>query len=197
MAKLRYAHIINEDQRYKRLADLSLGIEDLDTSKLMPRLTQLVDPDHLPLLAESRSLIDEDGYGLATDDPARRRLIKQAIKLHRKKGTPYAIKLFLKALDMGEVRLHEGGRHKQHDAVIKYRDGFHLRGSANKWAYFQIEFLTEPVQKSKLDEIVWGVRSYAPARCILSGLKQAVGALRHNKRITRNGQHYRGQIWLT
>jgi len=62
---------------------------------------------------------------------------------------------------------------------------------------FQIEFLNEPIQNSKLDEIVRGISSYIPARCVLTGLKQAVGALRHNKRITRNGQHYRGQIWLT
>ena len=148
MAKLRYAHVINESPLYKRLADLSLGIENVDASKLMPRLIELVAADHLPLLAESRSLMDEDGYGLATNDVARRRLIKQAIKLHRKKGTPYAVKLFLKSIGMGETRLHEGGSHKQHDSTIKYRDGFHLRGSADNWAYFQVEFLTEPVPKS-------------------------------------------------
>ena len=133
----------------------------------------------------------------AETEGAKRRLIRSAYELHIHKGTPYSIKQFFRAAGFGEIRLHEGGSGKKRNGTVRYRDGFHLRGSANKWAYFQIEFLTEPVQKSKLDEIVWGVRSYAPARCILSGLKQAVGALRHNKRITRNGQHYRGQIWLT
>lgn len=197
MARLTYAAVIERDQRARALAELGLRLDLAELPRLMPRLVDLVAPAHLELLAESRSILGVDGYWLAESDDARRRLIKGAYELHRKKGTPYALKLFFRAAGFGEIRLHEGGSGKKRNGTVRYRDGFHLRGSANKWAYFQIEFLTEPVQKSKLDEIVWGVRSYAPARCILSGLKQAVGALRHNKRITRNGQHYRGQIWLT
>lgn len=196
MAKLSYAAVIERDQRYKMLADLGLRMDDVDAVRLLPRLVDLVAPAHLELLAESRSILGADGYWLAESDQMRRKLIRGAYRLHRSKGTPFAVKLFLKSLDMGDVRLHEGGSHKKHDATIKYRDGFHLRGSSRRWAHFQIEFLNEPIQNSKLDEIVRGISSYIPARCVLTGLKQARGALRHNDRIKRNKQHYRGQIWL-
>lgn len=196
MAKLTYAAVIERDQRARALAELGLRLDLAELPQLMSRLVDLVAPEHLPLLAESRSILGADGYWLAESDQMRRKLIRGAYRLHRSKGTPFAVKLFLKSLDMGDVRLHEGGSHKKHDATIKYRDGFHLRGSSRRWAHFQIEFLNEPIQNSKLDEIVRGISSYIPARCVLTGLKQAVGALRHNKRITRNGQHYRGQIWL-
>ena len=84
--KLSYAQIIERDQRYKILADLGLRLSLLDTPKLMPRLVDLLAPEHLILLAESRSILNEDGYWLAESDSARRRLIKGAYELHRKKG---------------------------------------------------------------------------------------------------------------
>lgn len=61
MAKLTYAQIIERDQRYKILADLGLRLDLIDTPKLMPRLVEPVAPEHLKLLAESRSLLGEDG----------------------------------------------------------------------------------------------------------------------------------------
>lgn len=196
MANLTYAQVIRQDNRYRQLADLGLGMIGFDKAKLMPRLIYCVKADHLPILADSRSLTDWDGYWLAEDDISRRNLIAQAVRLHRGKGTPHAIKLFLKALGMGDVRIHEGGTYKKHDAAIKYRDGFHRRGSSQRWAYYQIEFLNQPISKDKLEQIMRGIDSYAPARCVLTGLKQARGALKHNGRVKRNGQHYRGQIWL-
>ena len=68
--KLSYAQIIERDQRYKILADLGLRLSLLDTPKLMPRLVDLVAPEHLILLAESRSILNEDGYWLAESDSA-------------------------------------------------------------------------------------------------------------------------------
>ena len=62
MAKLTYAEIIERDQRYTILADLGLRLDLLDTPKLMLRLIELVAPEHLGLLAESRSILNEDGY---------------------------------------------------------------------------------------------------------------------------------------
>ena len=61
MAKLSYADIIERDQRYKILADLGLRYHNVETSVLMPRLVELVAPEHLELLAESRSILEVDG----------------------------------------------------------------------------------------------------------------------------------------
>ena len=55
--KLTYAHIIERDQRYRILADLGLRPELAALPKLMPRLVDLVAPEHLELLAESRSIL--------------------------------------------------------------------------------------------------------------------------------------------
>ena len=51
MATLSYASVIERDQRYRMLADLGLRMSDIDAVKLMPRLTELVAPEHLELLA--------------------------------------------------------------------------------------------------------------------------------------------------
>nr|WP_232507412.1 hypothetical protein [Neisseria weixii] len=63
MAKLSYAAVIERDQRYKMLADLGLRLNDTDAVKLMPRLIHLVVPEHLELLAESRSILGQTATG--------------------------------------------------------------------------------------------------------------------------------------
>ena len=59
--KLTYAEIIERDQRFKILADFGLRLDLVDTTKLMPRLVDWVAPEHLELLAESHSILNEDG----------------------------------------------------------------------------------------------------------------------------------------
>ena len=51
MAKLTYAAVIERDQRYRALAELGLRFDLIDMPKLMPRLVELVAPEHLELLA--------------------------------------------------------------------------------------------------------------------------------------------------
>ena len=194
MAKLSYAAIIERDQRTRALAELGLRLDLAELPRLMPRLVDLVDPAHLELLAESRSILGVDGYWLAESDDARRRLIKGAYELHRKKGTPYALKLFFRAAGFGEIKLHEGGSGKKRNGTVRYRDGFHLRGSSRRWAHYQIEFLTEPIRKNQTDTVARGIGSYAPARSILTGLKQKRGVLLHNGKALRNGQYFRGKV---
>ena len=73
MAKLSYAAIIERDQRARALAELGLRLDLAELPQLMPRLVDLVAPAHLPLLAESRSILGADGYWLAESDDARRK----------------------------------------------------------------------------------------------------------------------------
>ena len=101
MAKLSYAAIIERDQRARALAELGLRLDLAELPQLMPRLVDLVAPEHLPLLAESRSILGADGYWLAESDDARRKLIKGAYELHRYKGTPWAIREIVRRLGFG------------------------------------------------------------------------------------------------
>ena len=108
MAKLAYADIIERDQRYRALAELGLRLDLATLPQLMPRLVELVAPEHLPLLAESRSILGEDGYWLAESDAKRRSLIKGAYELHRYKGTPWAVREIVRRLGFGEIEIIEG-----------------------------------------------------------------------------------------
>lgn len=118
MAKLKYALIIAQDPRFTRLANLSLGYRKLALTKLMPRLLEQVDDNHLELLAESRSMIGADGYWLAKDNKTRRQLIKDAVFLHRRKGTPWAVREICRRLGFGEIKLIEGLAAKSTTAVL-------------------------------------------------------------------------------
>ena len=46
MAKLSYASVIEHDRRYKMLADLGLRMNEADAVRLLPRLVDLVAPEH-------------------------------------------------------------------------------------------------------------------------------------------------------
>lgn len=194
---LIYADVIAKEPMFTALADLGLALDDLPIDKLLIRLIDLVDSEHLPILADSMSVAGVDGYWLAESDEARRNLIKGAYDLHRYKGTEYAIKLFIKSLGLGEVQIHTATGGKQHNREIKYRDGFHRRGSTERWACYEIEFLSHPISQTQAKDVIKGISSYAPVRCVLTGLKQRAGSLRHNGYILRAGNYYRGKLWLT
>ena len=172
--KLSYAQIIERDQRYKILADLGLRLTLLDTPKLMPRLVDLVAPAHLELLAESRSILGVDGYWLAESDDARRRLIKGAYELHRKKGTPWAIREIVRRLGFGQVELIERMGNKTHNGEIR-RDGRYA-----------------PITNDQAALLRRTLAAFAPARCILAALDYQTASLRHNGQATRDGSFNRG-----
>ncbi|QEY23559.1 phage tail protein [Neisseria animalis] len=190
MAKLSYADIIERDQRYKMLADLGLRLSDIEAAKLMPRLVHLVAPEHLDLLAESRSILGADGYWLAESDQARRRLIKGAYELHRYKGTPWAIREIVRRLGFGEVEIIEGMGNKRHDGEIT-RNGRYAHGHSDRWAHYRV-IMSHPVTNGQAALLRHTLRAFAPARCVLAALDYQASAVRHNGKITRDGRFNRG-----
>ena len=188
--KLNYAHIIERDQRYKILADVGLRLVLLDTPKLMPRLVELVAPEHLILLAESRSILNEDGYWLAESDSARRRLIKGAYELHRKKGTPWAIREIVRRLGFGQVELIERMGNKTHNGEIR-RDGRYSHGHSDRWAHYRI-IMNAPITNDQAALLRRTLAAFAPARCVLAALDYQTASLRHNGQAMRDGAFNRG-----
>ena len=183
--KLSYAQIIERDQRYKILADLGLRLNLLDTPKLMPRLVDLVAPEHLILLAESRSILNEDGYWLAESDSARRRLIKGAYELHRYKGTPWAIREIVRRLGFGEVRIIEGLNGKTYNGSINY-NGSHVYGAGNYWAHYRI-IMNSVITNDQAALLRKTLAAFAPARCLLAALDYQAVPLRYNGRAAYDG----------
>lgn len=165
MAELTYAEIIERDQRYRMLADLGLRMSDIDAVKLMPRLTELVAPEHLELLAESRSILGADGYWLAESDQTRRKLIKGAYLLHRYKGTPWAIREIVRRLGFGEVEITEGYGNKRHNGEI-VRNGRHAYGHSDRWAHYRIT-MPHAITNDQADLLRHTLSAFAPARCVL------------------------------
>lgn len=188
--KLTYAHIIERDQRYRILADLGLRPQLAALPKLMPRLVDLVAPEHLELLAESRSILNEDGYWLAESDDARRRLIKGAYELHRYKGTPWAIREIVRRLGLGEITLIERMGNKTHNGEIR-RNGIYRHGHGSRWAYYRV-ILNRVITQDQARLLRKTLAAFAPARCILDALDFQAAALRHNGQAVRNGQFTRG-----
>ena len=190
MAKLSYAAVIERDQRYKMLADLGLRMNDADVARLMPRLINLVAPEHLVMLAESRSILGVDGYWLAESDQMRRRLIKGAYELHRYKGTPWAIREIVRRLGFGEVQIIEGMGNKRHNGEIT-RDGRYAHGHSDRWAHYRI-IMANVITNDQAALLRHTLRAFAPARCVLAALDYQAAALRHNGRIIRDGRFNRG-----
>lgn len=127
---------------------------NLEVQAALIYLIDTVDAALLPLLAEQFDVLGHKGWIVADSygavmgagvptpydlDKARRTLIKNAVRLHRYKGTPWAIKESLKSVGFYDVTIVEGI-----DAeAVKYLDGtwlldgeFTLGGG--HWADFRV-----------------------------------------------------------
>ncbi len=103
----------------------------------MVYLVDLVNVAALPALAAQFDVLGYKGWALTNTEPERRALLKQAIELHRYKGTPWAVKEAIKRVGFGEVKIVEGGA-MLHDGTILLRNGEYRRGAGANWATFPI-----------------------------------------------------------
>lgn len=188
--RLMYADVIAKEPKFRALADLGLSLDELPIDRLLVRLIDLVDSEHLPILAQSMSVAGHDGYWLAESDEAKRNLIKGAYELHRLKGTPWAVKEIVRRLGFGNATLIEGFGGKRHDGEI-YRDGQYAYGHSDRWAYYRI-IIHEPITIEQANLLRKTLSAFAPARCVLSALDFTQASIRHNGQIIRDGQYTRG-----
>lgn len=189
--RLIYADVVAKEPMFTALADLGLLLDGLPIDKLLIRLIDLVDGEHLPILATSMSVSGVDGYWLAESDEARRNLIKGAYELHRYKGTPWAVKEIIKRLGFGSATLIEGFGGKKHNGEIAKRDGRYAYGHSDRWAYYRI-IIHEPITIEQANLLRKTLSAFAPARCILSALDFTQASIWHNGKIIRNGKYTRG-----
>jgi phage tail P2-like protein len=87
-----YPDVVATDARLTALADLSARLESLPVDKALTHLVDTVDARLLPILAHGWHVTDLEGWRLADTVEKRRALLRRAIALHRKKGTPWAIR---------------------------------------------------------------------------------------------------------
>lgn len=190
MANLQYPAIIEKDEKFTALADLGKRLNSLDKSQIMTGFVDLVPAEFLALLAEKWSVTGYDGWLLAESEDAKRKLIKNAVELHRYKGTPWAMREIIRQLGFGEVDIIEGLFDKRHDGSFT-RDGTYFYGDRSKWAHYRV-ILQKAITNDQADLLRKTLRVFAPARCVLASLDYRTVTLRHNGKALRNGQYNRG-----
>ena len=132
--------------------------------------------DALWYLANQFNVEGYKGWDLATTESAKRELLKKAIELQRRKGTPWSIKNALKAIGFANVVIQENVGLPNyyngvyfHNGVISYSGS----GGADQWVNFNVtisvanpDILTEDQRQM----ILLLINEYKPARCVLVSL---------------------------
>lgn len=143
----------------------------------------------LPLLAEEYSLLD-DGWELAETEAAQRAMLKGAIRLHRSKGTPAAIREVFRMLDLGEVVIDEGSHRYRYDGATGY-DGFVCYGDAGGWAEYRVR-MDKLLTVRQAEAARRLLASVAPARSRLWGLDFTGATLIYNNLAAYDGAYTYG-----
>jgi len=132
-----------KQEHIKVYDDLAAGRYDvLPVDKTLVYLIDTVDANALPILAEQFDILGIKGYGFATTEQEKRDVIRNAIELHRYKGTVWAIKEALRKIGLIVLRIDEGD---DINAIIYYNgaidyDGTQTYGSGGHWAFFRVVF---------------------------------------------------------
>lgn len=95
------------DSRMENLARLIAGLSALPVSVPIVNLFDLVDASALASLAEQFHVMGDEGWNLAGTEAARRALLREAIELHRHKGTRWAVRRALEVVLAHSVTVRE------------------------------------------------------------------------------------------
>jgi phage tail P2-like protein len=144
--------------------------------------------DALPWLSWTLSV---EAWHEAKSDDARRALILNSIEIHRRKGTPWAIRLLIRSLGFGEVDILERVGGRTHNGTIR-RDGVYPHAPlATTWATYMVSF-QRPITNAQAERLRKLLPSVAPARCHLVALRYAAVANSHNGATRRDGAYNHG-----
>jgi phage tail P2-like protein len=142
----------------------------------------------LPWLSWTLSV---EAWHEAKSDDARRALILNSIEIHRRKGTPWAIRLLIRSLGFGEVDILERVGGRTHNGTIR-RNGIYPHASlATTWATYMVSF-QRPITNAQAERLRKLLPSVAPARCHLVALRYAAVANSHNGATRRDGVYNHG-----
>lgn len=185
--------VLASDERFALLASIwAERLQAIDPQDVLVRWIDHVDVSLLPILAEEYSLID-DGWELAETEQAQRAMLKGAIRLHRIKGTPAAIREVFRMLGLGEVVIEEGRSGRRRDGTFR-RDGFVVRGERqDHWAEYRIKCMRQlSIRQAEAARRL--LASVAPARCHLYEINFSDAALIRNGFARRDGTYTRGSV---
>lgn len=90
---------LQRDANYRALNDLLDRAGALDLTKLLIYWLDIVDASALPVLAKQFHVMGLEGWEFAHTEAEQRALLKQAVELHRRKGTPWAVRQGIRRYD--------------------------------------------------------------------------------------------------
>lgn len=184
---------MRRDLSMRALESQGARIQGLDLQPTIVYDFDTVPASALPYLAEQYGLYGDIEWELANTEAKQRKLLKNAMRLISKRGTPWALKEVFKLLGFGDVVIEEGPGGRVRGAGHKRGDGFSVRGSDRwRWSLYRV---TVPVlitidQAAKARRLA---EKWAPARCHLHSIRVAEGArLLRNGAARRTGEYTRG-----
>ncbi|EBS4563097.1 phage tail protein I [Salmonella enterica subsp. enterica serovar Bovismorbificans] len=173
-----------KDARLRILARLAARLQDIDLTPLLVYLVDLTEVTALPWLADQLAITGDNGWNLAESEDARRALIKNAIELHRYKGTPWSVRQVIRNLGFGEVELREGNDRLDPAIAEKYPEG-------TRWALYQV-ILTVTITNDQAALLRKTLEVFAPARCELASLDFTAAPIRYNNTARYDGTYNHG-----
>ncbi|MDQ7104219.1 phage tail protein I [Serratia sp. MF2] len=130
-----------------------------------------MDENLLNTLAWQLALLEEPAWALAESLIAKRAVIRGALELHRRKGTPASIREIIRLLGFGEVEL--------------------IEGTENEWAEYDVK-LKSAITNEQGDTLSRALKNFAPARCHLHELTYEAVPIRYNGQAFYNGNYNHG-----
>lgn len=129
--------------------------------------------DFLPWLAWALSV---DEWDPSWSEERKRAQVADSLKLHMKKGTPWAVKTALESISWPVVALEEGLAPLLCDGSFSY-NGENTYCASGRWALFRATFDLSlggitPAQEAQIRRVIDNTR---PARSTLERIKGAVG----------------------
>ncbi|CAA9377452.1 MAG: FIG00698670: hypothetical protein [uncultured Gemmatimonadetes bacterium] len=125
------------DDRFRALLALLDRWDEIDLLVLLANRVDSAPPELLYPLAWQFGVTGVAGWDLADTEDNRRELIRRAIELHRRKGTPWAIREALRAVGFPEVEIVEGYGRNQFDGTHLYDADITYAAEA-VWANFAV-----------------------------------------------------------
>lgn len=171
-------------------------IDRMGTLDLTPLLVYLIDnvaESALLHLINQFHIAGIEGGALAENATNRRTLVKNAIAIHRKKGTPAGIKRAIAAAGFGDVAIVERPGELTRNGSGR-RDALYTHGSnPGQWINYHL-IMQRPVTNDQAVLIRDLCSEFAPARCKLVHIVYTEAPLRHNGHGRRDGSYNHGMI---
>lgn len=170
---------------------LSQAMVRLSPARLVPTLwnSDTCPESVLPWLAQALSV---DDWDTTWSIDRKRQAIKESREIHRRKGTPLAIRRALSVVGQPDAELVERADCIRRNGTARHNGYHHRKGHAG-WATYRV-ILKRPVTVDQA-QLIYRLLDSVKRNCIhLSALDFSRAAIRRNGAARRNGQYARGVI---